>query len=146
LALLDELLNDEKNLSKILIIKRESPDLKRLVKDISEAAGKGAKLLKTLAKEDSGLELARTDLPPGEQAARKEISKTKQHQLLHSKETEFEFQLLLTQDEALNYGAHLALVAAENEPQPGHAREISALAAQLRGLLERVLEMLRTRK
>jgi hypothetical protein len=144
LALLDQLLNEEKNLSKILIIKRESVDLNRLVKNISEEAGEGAKMLEALAKKDPDIKLAGTDLPRGEAATRKAISKTKEHTLLLSKGPEFQFQILLTQAEALNYGAHLALVAAENEPEPARAQDFSRLSAQLTQLLGQVLAMLRT--
>ncbi len=143
LALLDQLLNEEKNLSKILIIKKESADLKRLVKNISEDTGKEAKLLEALAKKDPDLNLAGIDLPRGEVAARKAISKTKEHVLLHSKGQEFQFQILLTQSEALNYGAHLALVAAENEPEPTRAQDFSNISTQLKQLQEQVLGMLR---
>ena len=144
LALLDELLNEEKNLSKILIIKRESAGLNRLVKNISEDSDKGAKMLKTLAKKDPDLNIAATDLPRGEAATRKAIAKTKEHALLHTKGPEFQFQILLTQAEALNYGAHLALVAAENEPEPSRAREFTDLSKQLEQLHEQVLAMLRS--
>src|ERR1044071_8495022 len=64
LALLNDLLNDEKNLSKILIVKSASPGLKQLVKNISETAGKGADLLKTLMKENPDLHLPGNGLPP----------------------------------------------------------------------------------
>ena len=143
LALLDDLLNDEKNLSKILIVKRNSDELARLVQNISRTAGGGADLLKSLAKNEPGLNLKATDLPPGETAARKAISKNKEYLLLHSKDAEFEFQLLLTQVEALNYGANLAMVAAEDEPQVNDTREFLSLGAQLRDLHEQVLGMLR---
>jgi hypothetical protein len=146
LALLNELLNEEKRVSMILIIKRESPELNRLIKDIAETAAEGAKRLQSMAKNDSGLALEKPDLPPGEQATRKAVAKTKQHLLLHSKDAEFEFQLLLTQTEALNYGAHLASVAAENEPQAERARELSDLAARLTQLYEQVIARLRTNK
>jgi hypothetical protein len=146
LALLNELLNEEKRVSMILIIKRESPELNRLIKDIAETAAEGAKRLQSMAKNDSGLALAKPDLPPGEQAARKAVAKTKQHLLLQSKDAEFEFQLLLTQTEALNYGAHLASVAAENEPQSDRARELSDLAARLTQLYEQVIGRLRMNK
>jgi hypothetical protein len=146
LALLNELLNEEKQVSMILIIKRESPELNRLIKDIAETAAEGAKRLQSMAKNDSGLALEKPDLPPGEQATRKAVAKTKQHLLLHSKDAEFEFQLLLTQTEALNYGAHLASVAAENEPQSDRARELSDLAARLTQLYEQVIARLRTNK
>ena len=143
LALLEDLLNDEKHLSLILIIKHDSRELHRLVKEISEAAGNGAKLLKSMAKKDPRPEPVALDLPLGEQATRDAIAKTKKHLLLHSKDAEFEFQLLLTQAEALSYGIHLAQVAAENEPQPARAREFSNLSAQLNRLYEQVLVMLR---
>ena len=143
LALLDELLNDEKHVSKLLIIKRESPELNRLIKSISETAGRGADRLKALAKKNPGHYLAATALPPGETATRESIAKVKQHLLLHSSGGEFEFQLLLTQAQALNYGSHLAKVAAANEPQPAVARELSALSARLNDLLEQVLAMMR---
>jgi hypothetical protein len=84
-------------------------------------------------------------LPLGETATRKAISKTKENVLLHSKDAEFEFQLLLTQAEALNYGAHLAQVAAGNEQDVNRTREFLKLSAQLRELHGQVVEMLRTK-
>ncbi len=145
LALLSDLLNDEKRVDMVLIIKRETPGLKRLIQEISETAADGAKRLQTLAKNDPDLILSKTDLPPGERAARKAVSKTKESLLLHTKEAEFEFQLLLTQTEALNYGAHLALVAAENEPRTAIAREFSDLSARLQRLNEQVIARLRNK-
>jgi hypothetical protein len=143
LALLDDLMNDEKNVSKILIIKHNSDELGKLIGDISKTAGNDAKMLEALAKTEPGLNLKSFDLPPGEMATRKAISKTKQELLLHSKDAEFQFQLLLTQVEALNYGAHLALVIAENESQSERTREFLRMSAELRALHERVLAMLR---
>lgn len=143
LVLLADLLNDEKNLSKILIVKRNSDELGKLVKDISDTAGNDAKMLDAFAKTDGSLDLKRLDLPPGELATRKAISQTKEHMLLSAKDAEFEFQLLLTQVEALNYGAHLAMVVADCEKDPNHTREFLQLAAQLRGLHERVVARLR---
>jgi hypothetical protein len=143
LALLADLLNDEKNLSKILIIKRNSDEFGRLVENIAKTTRGGSDLLQSLAKSDPGFNLKATGLPPGEIATRKAIAKLKETLLLHSKDAEFEFQLLLTQVEALNYGANLALVAAENEPQVDHTCEFLALGTQLRDLHEQVLARLR---
>lgn len=143
LALLDDLLGDEKNLSKILIVKRNSDELGKLVENISKTAGNGAKMLEIFAKDEPGLNLRVTDLPPGEVATRRAISKTKEKLLLHSKDAEFEFQLLLTQVEALNYGAHLAMIAAENETRPEGSRAFLQLSAQLRNLHEQVVAMVR---
>lgn len=146
LALLDELLNEEKHLSKLLFIKRESAELNRLVKDISETADAGADQLQALKKNDPALAQAASALPPGEKATRESIAKVKQHALLHSSGTELEFQLLLTQAEALGYGSHLALVVAENDPQPARAREFLALSLRLKTLHGQVLAMLRPKK
>jgi hypothetical protein len=146
LALLDDLLGNEKNLGKILIIKRNTDELGKLVADISKTAGNGAKMLEALAKTEPGLNLKATSLPPGEAATRKEMSKDREHLLLHSKDAEFQFQLLLTQVEALNYGAHLAMLVAENESQPDRTRDFLRLSAELRELNERVLAMLREQK
>jgi hypothetical protein len=145
-SLLYDLLNDEKNVSKILIIKRESPELHELVKTIAKSASEGVRTLEHLAKEDRTLELKVTGLPSGEAATRKSVSKGKESELLHSKGGEFEFELLLTQVEALNYGAHLAQVAAENEARPESAREFSALAEEFNRLHGRVVDLLRTRR
>lgn len=142
LALLDDLLGDEKNVSKILIIKHNSDELGRVIEDISKTAGEGAKTIEAWAKADPRLDLKQLNLPPGEAGARKEISKAKEHLLLHSKDEEFEFQLLLTQVEALNYGANLALVAAEEEPDADRTRALLSLSRQFRELHERVLAML----
>jgi len=145
LALLGDLLGDEKHLSKILIIKRESTELNRLVKDISQTAGSGADLVEATAKSEPGLDLSRTDLPVGELATRKAIAKTKQHLILHNQNEEFEFQMLLTQSQAMSYGAHLAAVIAENTPNPERSKEFSLLAIHLEQLQERALVLLRNR-
>jgi hypothetical protein len=146
LALLDDLLNDEKNLGKVLLIKHHSEQLGKLVKDISAAAGQGAKMVDSMAKTTPGLDLKQVDLPQGETATRKAISKSKEHMLLHSADAEFELQLLLTQVEALNYGANLAQVAADNESDPERVRQLSALSAQLKDLDENVITALRIGK
>jgi len=146
MALLDDLLNDEKNVSKILLVKHHSDELGKLIKDISGTAGQGAKMLDEVAKQETGLDLKQLDLPPGEMAARQAISKTKEHLLLTSKDAEFELQLLLTQAEALNYGAHLSMVIAGCETDASRTREFLQLAARLRDLQERELALLRNRR
>src|ERR1700680_2002914 len=74
-SLLADLLGDEKNVSKILIIKHNSAELGQLIKLISKTAGDGAKELETMAKSDTTLNLHALQLPPGEVATRAAISK-----------------------------------------------------------------------
>jgi hypothetical protein len=142
-SLLHDLLGQEKDVSKILIIKHEAKEFGQLVKDISKTSGDGAKQLEKLAKNDPGLDLMVMDLPPGERAARDAQSKTDEHELLHSSGTTFEFNLLLTQVQALDYAAHLAQVAAENSTSPDQAHEFSSLQMQLNQLLSQAVKMMR---
>lgn len=95
-SLLVDLLGDEKNVSKILIIKSNSDELGKLMKAISKTAEDGKDQLETLAKDDSTLNLHDLQLPPGEMATRAVISKTYEHDLLLTPGGEkFELTLLL---------------------------------------------------
>ena len=71
-SLLADLLGDEKNVSKILIIKSNSDELGKLMKAISKTADDGKDQLEALAKADSTLNLNALQLPPGEIATRKD--------------------------------------------------------------------------
>lgn len=142
-SLLFDLLNDEKNVGKVLLIKHDREELHQLIKAISQTAGEAVKELERLAEQDSTLHLDRMNLPPGELAARAAEGKTKTGELLHASGTEFEFKLLLTQVQALGYGVHLAQVAAENSA-PRHEREFfSGLSTDLDRLYEQSLALMR---
>ena len=143
LDLLHDLLGDEKNLSKVLIIKHASPELKQLVKKISGIAAEGVNSLEAMARTGGVPQWGHLALPPGEQATREAISKSKEHELLHSSGNEFEFQLLLSQAEGLNYGEHLARVAAQSETDRGHSARLLVLSHDLAELKSEVLERLR---
>jgi hypothetical protein len=142
-SLLYDLLGDEKNVSKLLIIKRDREELLRVIKDISKTAGEAHKKLERLAKEDSTLNLKNTALPPGEKATREAESKARAGELLHASGADFEFKLLLTQAEALNYAKHLAEVAAQNEPQAARANVFREISGELRRRHGEILELLR---
>ena len=143
-SLLADLLGKDKNVSKILIIKSNSDELGELMKAISKAAGDGADELEALAKNDKSLNLHALQLPPGEIAARAAMSKTDEHELLSTPGGEkFELKLLLTQTEALNYGSHLAKVAADNSSSPEQQRIFHALEVALNALYQQVVSKLR---
>jgi len=143
-SLLADLLGDEKNVSKILIIKRNSAELGRLIDAISKTAGEGQKQLETLAKNDATLNLHALQLPPGEKATRDAISKTKEHELLFPSGAKFELNLLLTQTDALDYASHLAEIAADNSPSPEQARVFHSLDVALNTLFQRVVAKIRS--
>ena len=131
-SLLYDLLDDERHVSKLLIVKRDSRELNRLINRISEASAEGVNRLKSFAAKDASLNLKMMELPPAEQATRKAIADTKRKQLLGRSGAEFERTLLLTQLEALNYGAHLAGVAATNDSDPTRSGYLSTLSATLK--------------
>jgi hypothetical protein len=143
-SLLAQLLDEEKNVSKVLIIKHGSRELSGLIKTISTAAADGAKRLKGLAQDDPRLELTRQELPAGEKATRKAEGKTDEHELLFSSGADFEFALLLTQAQALNYGSHLAKVAADNSADPKEVDTFRTMSGTLNQLLTQVTAMMRS--
>jgi hypothetical protein len=141
-SLLYQLLSDERHVSKLLLVKSESRPVNHLIKRISDAAAEGADRLKDFAKKEASLNLAVEDLPPGERATRQAIAATKRKQLLKSSGAEFERALLLTQMEALNYGAHLAEVAAENDSAPGRSHYLANLGQTMKQLRSEVHQLL----
>jgi hypothetical protein len=142
-SLLYSLLSDEKNLSKLLIVKQESDQLHSLVKNISKFAGDGARELEQFTGKDGAFDVHVSGLPSGEAVTRESVSKDQGHELLEAKGADFEFKLLLTQVEALNYGAHLAKVAAENESASDRIQAFARMQTEMESLRDQVRAMLR---
>jgi hypothetical protein len=138
-SLLYDLLGNEKNVSKILIVKSNSESLGRLIKAISEQSADYQKHLDGLASNDVNLNLQVSELPPGEKAARAAAAKTEEHELLFSSGKEFEFKLLLTQAEALSYGGHLAFVAAKNSSQLEEVHIFTMMSQTMNQLHDQVM-------
>ena len=140
--MLYQLLNEEKNVSKLLIIKRDSRELNNLIKEISTASDKAADQLKQFSQQDGTLALDVIDLPPGEEATRNAIASTKKKELLGSSGDVFERALLLTQIQALNYAAHLAAVAADNDTNPARSAWLDSLSQEMKRLYSQCVELL----
>ena len=141
-ALLFELLGDEKNVSKLLIIKRERPELRELIRDIAQRCGTAHEELERFAKADPGLNLKTNGLPAVEIGTRDAIGKTKAKQLLAESGKEFELRLLIAQHEALTYGSHLAGTIAKGESNARRAEFFRRLSSDLEVLENRVTSML----
>ena len=127
-SLLFQLVEEEKNVSFLLVVKGNRPDVAILVKTIAATADLASLNLLDLAKADPSLNLHAVDLPAGEIAARAAIAKFKTHQLLLSGGDNFEFALLLSQSEALSYGYNLAQTAADNSSDPVQKKTFATLA------------------
>jgi hypothetical protein len=141
-SLLYQLLSEERHVSKLLIIKRDSRELNRLVKDISRTAGKAADQLQQFSEQDRTLALNVIDLPPGEAATRDAIATTKKKELLSNSGDVFERSLLLTQIQALNYAAHLASVAADNDTNTTRSTWLRSLSQEMKGLYSQCVNLL----
>lgn len=144
-SLLHQLLDEDKNVSLILFIKREADDVEKLVKKIAANSATGAKLLEEFARHDPSIRLDDFHLPPGEAATREAIAATKKKELLGQTGAAFELSLLLTQAQALSYAWHLAKVAGESEPQPEHARALAGLSEDMGKLYHEVIGLLLSR-
>jgi hypothetical protein len=141
-SLLHDLLDQQKNVGKLLLVKRESEEVGRLIKAIAAASAAGAKQLEFFAAQDSTLPLDQLSLPPGEVATRDAIARTKTKTLLTPFSSSFEFNLLLTQTEALSYAWHLAKVAAKNDPQTARSSYLSKLGDEMEGLHRQTLSLM----
>ena len=141
-SLLYQLLDEEKHVSKLLIIKRDSRELNHLINDISDASGKAADQLKQFNKQDVTLDLDALNLPPGEVATREAIATTKKKELLGNSGDAFERALLLTQIQALNYAAHLASVAATNDANNNRSAWLRSLSREMKEYYAQCVELL----
>lgn len=144
-ALLYQLMSDEQNVSKLHYFKHEQPDVKELINGIAAASALAAKQLEAYDQQDGGADLKNQDLPPGEQTTRDAIASTKKWDLLGHTGEHLELSLLLTQSEAMNYGWHLAEVAARNDSRPERARYLKALSEQMKGFYRDIYQLLLTR-
>jgi hypothetical protein len=142
-SLLADLFHEEKEVDKVLIIKHNSAAFGELIKSISKTAADGENKLEELAKNDKTLNLHALELPPGEKATRAAISKTKEHEMLFSTGETFRLNLLLSQTDALDYGSHLAKIAAENSSSPEQQKGFHALDVALKNLFNRVVQRIR---
>lgn len=142
-ALLYEILGQERQVSRLLQIKGEREALETVIDAIAATCGKAYERLEALAKADPGLDLADTGLPSEEVRTRKAIAATRQGQLLAASGRELELQLLLTQNEALTYIAHLADTLSRSEPDPARLAFVRELWKDVTRLQEDVLALVR---
>ncbi len=141
-ALLFALVSKEKNVSKLLIIKKDSPPLKAIIQKVARETKQIAGELATLARQNPPLNLKFTRLPLIEQKTRELIEKETAKTLLRAKEEPFEFRLLQSQIEGLNYGAHLAEALLETETHPARRDFLQRTQRTLTGLREAIYQML----
>jgi hypothetical protein len=141
-SLLYKLMTDEAGVSDILIIKHADESVSGLVKEIATACGTAKARMEAFAKIDHGLDFNVADLPAVEQKSRDLESGFQEHSLLGSSGSEFQVRLIVTQVEAMGYGADLAKALEAHEPDAGRKAFLAGLAAQCEGFRERLLKLL----
>lgn len=142
-ALLYSTIEDESRLDQTLIIKNPSPQVKDLLIAIAQFAGTAKQALQAHADADPSLDLKIDGLPAMETKTRKAISGSTTKQVLFSSGKEFEFTILLTQHEALNYITHLAAVLARQESNEARKTYLNSLAKESGILHARVIALLK---
>lgn len=103
-------------------------------------------MLEEFARRDPSVILDDTELPPAEVATRNAIAASKKEAILGRSGDAFEFTLLLSEAEALNYAWHLAKVTAENETQPERAHALEGIGGEMENLYGQVFVLLRSRE
>ena len=142
-SLLYQLLSQESNVAKILIIKHADQPIADIIKEIASTCGQAKQELDAFYKNDRHLNLALPSLPQVEQQTRAAIESTVTKQLLFSSGKRFEVRLLFTQAEALNYAAHLAQVLHEQEDNPDRKNFLATLSQRCTKLHDRAIDLLK---
>src|SRR5262245_20150154 len=144
-SLLYELLGKERHVNRVLLIKKETPELGDLIDEITRHAGDAAEQLKEFAKTDPTLDLNQAGLPLAERKARSSIESAHTKELLTSSGREFELRLLIAQAEALTYGRHLAKVLAERDNDVRRRLFFENLSHHFEALHQKVMNLLSVR-
>jgi hypothetical protein len=144
-SLLHQLLADEGNVSKLLVVKNEADDLGALLKDISRTSADSAKQIEKFSKADPHLHLKMPGLPIVEHQTRDLIAKTKARELITKGGEKFEVRIVLSQAEALNYGAHLAAATLANETDPARKQFLAKTSEQYQQLHQRIIDLIHAR-
>jgi hypothetical protein len=142
-ALLYQLLGQEKDVSKLLLVKVEGDRLEQVIDAISETCGDAHDRLEELAGAPPRLDLADTGLPAAEMRARELTADDQRDQLLSASGRDFELRLLLAQNQALGYASHLTDALSRSEPDPARLAYLRQLWKDLTRLHAEVLELLR---
>jgi hypothetical protein len=122
-------------------LKSVSPATAELVREIAAESRRIASLLEAMALRES-LPLDSAGLPEAEVAVRRRLREQATWELLAGRGERFERRLLLSQVEALSYGAALLGWLASNAPDSADAASIRAGADTVAALRQRAIDRL----
>jgi len=142
-SLLYQLMSQESDVAKILIIKHADPPVTGVIKEIASICGQARKELDSFHEKDHHLSFEMANLPEMEHQTRTAIESTVTKQLLTSSGKTFERRLLFTQAEAMNYAAHLALVLHDQEDNENRKNFLATLSGRCTTLHDKVIDLLK---
>jgi len=140
-ALAWRLFSENREVAGVFVIKGAPAETEALVREIAATSAAIAEELERQARQ-AGWSLDRTGLPLAEEAARARIRAETSRALLAAFGASFERRLLLTQVEALGYGAALLAVVAEVETDPLRRRSLEERQQEVERLRTRVVRRL----
>ena len=142
-SLLYQLLSQESDAAKLLIIKHADAPIADIIKEIASTCDQARKELELFHKNDRHLNLEMPHLPEIEQKTRAAIESTETKQLLFSSGKTFEVRFLFTQAEAMKYAAHLAKVLHDQEADPLRQKFLATVAERCTTLHDRAMRLLK---
>jgi hypothetical protein len=141
-SLLYQLMSDESDVSKMLIIKHADEPVAGAVKEISAACRAAKSRMDDFPKADVRIEFNVPDLPSVEQESRDLDSSIEEKELLFSSGKTFEVRLIYSQAQAMEYGEVLCKALAAREDDAGRKAFVTDLAKQCADFRDRLLELL----
>jgi hypothetical protein len=142
-SLLYQLMSQDSDVAKILIIKHADPPVADVIKEIASTCGQAKKELEQFHEKDRHLSFEMTNLPQIEQKTRAAIESTVTKQLLFSSGKTFERRLLFTQAESMNYAAHLAKVLHEQEDNADRKNFLATLSERCITLHDKAIDLMK---
>ncbi|MGD0767036.1 MAG: hypothetical protein ABSB42_02315 [Tepidisphaeraceae bacterium] len=141
-SLLHQLMSDESDASKILILKHADEPVAGTVKEISDACRAAKTRMDEFPKTDARIEFDVPDLPRVEQESRDLDSSIEEKELLFSSGRTFELRLIYAQAQAMEYGEVLCKALIAREDDPARKAFVTDLAKQCADFRDRLLGLL----
>lgn len=141
-TLLYTLLDKDADVDKILLIKSADPRTEALIREIAAVCRAAIQRLRAFARDDPHLRFDSPSVPVVEQATRDAIESTVAKDLLSSWNEAFEVKLLLSQADAIGYGAHLAMTLRKFDTDGPRRAWLEQLSENLKLLYARVVARL----
>jgi hypothetical protein len=143
-ALLYATIVSETSVDQVLIIKRPRREVADLLRAIGEFARDAMKRLEQLAEDDPTLGFSEHGLPQAEGRTRDLITSATSNAVILSAGRSFEFTILLTQHEALNYIAHLAKAVKELDDVETRRELLDSISTDAEKLHGQVIELMKS--